>query len=74
MVRSAYEHLKKWKARNTRRPLILRGPLGVGKTWLMREFGKSEYASSVYINFVNNEQMSNLFSGPPTVERIIGGL
>lgn len=74
MVRSAYEHLKKWKARDTRRPLILRGPLRVGKTWLMREFGKKEYASSVYINFVSNAQMSSLFSGTPSVERIIVGL
>ena len=74
MVRSAYEHLKKWKARSTRRPLILRGPARVGKTWLLREFGKKEYASSVYIDFVNNEQIFSLFSGSPSVEQIIIGL
>lgn len=74
MVRTAYEHLKKWKERKTRRPMILRGPRQVGKTWLLREFGEKEYECSVYINFEENTQIASLFSGPPSVDRIITGL
>lgn len=74
MVRTAYEHLKKWKARKARRPLILRGPRQAGKTWLLREFGEKEYECSVYIDFENNRQMSSLFSDPSSVEQIITGL
>lgn len=74
MVRTAYEHLKKWKARKTRRPLILRGPRQVGKTWLLREFGEREYACCVYVDFENSAQMSGLFTGPASADRIITGL
>ena len=57
-----------------RKPLIIRGARQVGKTWLMREFGASEYASMVYINFDNNERMKVLFEGGLEVERLVTGL
>lgn len=74
MVRTAYEHLKKWKSRKTRRPLILRGPRQVGKTWLLREFGEREYTDCVYVDFESGAQLSGLFSESLSVDQIVTGL
>ena len=43
MYRSAIEKLKKWKDSYFRKPLIIEGARQVGKTWLMKEFGKECY-------------------------------
>ena len=40
MRRFALEKLKKWKDSESRKPLIIRGARQVGKTWLMKEFGR----------------------------------
>ena len=74
MYRFAIEELKKWKARENRKPLIIRGARQVGKTWLMKEFGASSYEQTVYINFDSNTQMQRLFEGDLDVQRIIIGL
>lgn len=74
MYRTALEHLKKWKSKKRRNPLIIRGARQVGKTWLMKEFGASEYEHTVYINFDNNERMKTLFKGSLEVDRLITGL
>lgn len=74
MYRMAMEQLQKWKTRKRRKPLIIRGARQVGKTWLMKEFGASEYESAVYINFDNNERMKALFEGSLEVERLVTGL
>ena len=74
MYRIAMEQLQKWKANKRHKPLIIRGARQVGKTWLMKEFGRSEYRSVVYINFDNNARMQTLFEGDLKVERIITGL
>lgn len=74
MYRMAMEQLRKWKAKKQRKPLIIRGARQVGKTWLMKEFGASEYDEVVYINFDNNERMKNLFEGSLEIERLITGL
>lgn len=74
MYRMAMEQLQKWKAKKHRKPLIIRGARQVGKTWLMKEFGASEYETVVYINFDNNERMKNLFEGSLEVERLVTGL
>ena len=74
MYRMAIDELRKWKAKKWRKPLIIRGARQVGKTWLMKEFGNSEYETVVYINFDNNERMKNLFEGSLEIERIITGL
>ncbi|WP_152605386.1 AAA family ATPase, partial [Anaerovibrio lipolyticus] len=51
MYRTAIEKLLKWKKSKYRKPLIIEGARQVGKTWLMQEFGKQEYADTIYINF-----------------------
>lgn len=74
MYRTAIEQLHKWKFKKNRKPLIIRGARQVGKTWLMKSFGDSEYDAVVYINFDNNEKMRNLFKETLSVEHLITGL
>ncbi len=74
MYRYAIENLDKWKNSKNRKPLIIEGARQVGKTWIMKEFGKKSYSKTVYINFDSNVQMAELFSIDLNVERIIMGL
>ena len=74
MYRFAIEQLHKWKEKKRRKPLIIRGARQVGKTWLMKEFGATEYEQTVYVNFDNNERMKALFESGMGIERIITGL
>lgn len=74
MYRYKIEELKKWKTSKDRKPLIIRGARQVGKTWLMKEFGKNNYEKCAYINFDDNNRMEQLFSGDFDIERIIQGL
>lgn len=74
MYRNAIENLYKWKQRKNQKPLIIRGARQVGKTWLMKEFGKTAYKETVYISFDNNPQMAELFSTNLQINRIITGL
>ncbi len=74
MYRTAIEELNNWKNKNIKKPLVIRGARQVGKTWLMKEFGKTAYVKTVYINFDNNQRMKELFSSDFNTERIISGL
>ncbi|MBO6246076.1 MAG: ATP-binding protein [Anaerovibrio sp.] len=74
MYRTAIEKLLKWKKSKYRKPLIIEGARQVGKTWLMQEFGKQEYADTIYINFDSNPSMAELFAYDLNVDRLIMGL
>ena len=74
MYRIAMEKLLKWKDRKYRKPLIIEGARQVGKTWLMKEFGKQAYADTVYINFDSNSQMAERFASDLNTDRLIMGL
>lgn len=74
MYRNKIEELKKWKESANRKPLIIRGARQVGKTWLMKEFGKKYYEKYAYINFDDNTRMNKLFEEDLNVDRIIQGL
>ena len=74
MYRIAIEKLYKWKNSKRRKPLIIEGARQVGKTWLMKEFGKQAYADTVYINFDSNSRMADLFSVDLDTDRLIMGL
>lgn len=74
MKRTAMGELIRWKESKYRKPLIIRGARQVGKTWLMKEFGKTVYKNTAYINFDKNKQMQELFSADLNVERLIMGL
>ena len=74
MYREKIEDLKKWKISNNRKPLIIRGARQVGKTWLMKEFGKTCYEKCAYINFDDNTRMEKLFDEDFDLDKILQGL
>ncbi len=74
MYRIAIEKLLKWKQSKRRKPLIIEGARQVGKTWLMKEFGRQAYENTVYINFDSNSRMAELFAPDLDTERLIMGL
>lgn len=74
MKRFAMQKLLEWKQDPDRLPLIIRGARQVGKTWLMREFGRLHFEKCAYINFDRNKRMEQLFAGDFDVDRILRGL
>lgn len=74
MYRIAIEKLYKWKESKHRKPLIIEGARQVGKTWLMKEFGRRAYKDNVYINFDSNSKMAELFSLDLDTDRLIMGI
>lgn len=71
MKRSAMQNLIDWKDRPGRKPLIIRGARQVGKTWLMKEFGRACFEKTAYINFDNNARMRALFEGDFDIDRLL---
>ena len=71
MYRKQYKELLKWKLDNNKKPLIINGARQVGKTYLMQEFGKSEYRQMVYINFERAEEMQAIFLHDLDPKRLI---
>ena len=57
MLRFAMEKLHAWKEKNNRKPMMIMGARQVGKTWLMKEFGRTCYEKVAYISFYNNKRM-----------------
>ena len=51
MKRNAMQDLVQWKNDEERKPMVLKGARQVGKTWIMKEFGRQYYESYVYFNF-----------------------
>ena len=73
MKRRITEALCQWKDSRNRKPLILLGARQVGKTYILKEFGRTEYKNVVYLNCDDNEEVKKLFFNYDT-ERIIRNL
>ena len=71
MKRDLYQSLVSWKDAPNRKPLILQGARQVGKTWLMKEFGKNEFEQVVYLNFEGSERLKTLFVSDFDIKRIL---
>lgn len=74
MYRKKIEELREWQLSRNRKPLILNGARQVGKTWLLKEFGRQYYDNVAYINADDNAQINELFSLDFDTTRIINGL
>ncbi|MDR1402055.1 MAG: ATP-binding protein [Puniceicoccales bacterium] len=74
MKRIAMEGLLKWKNNPGRMPLIIEGARQVGKTWLMKEFGRMHYENAVYVNFDGDRKVKKLFEQDLNPARIVDEL
>lgn len=74
MKRKLYDKLLEWKNDKHRKPLVLNGVRQCGKTYLLKEFGKSEFQSLAYITCDCNQELSRLFEADFEVNRIIRGI
>jgi len=61
MKRKLMKDLKAWKSQAIRKPLLLMGARQVGKTFLLKEFGKIEYRNTIYANFEDRPRLCKLF-------------
>ncbi|MCK9401718.1 MAG: ATP-binding protein [Bacteroidales bacterium] len=74
MRRTKLADLVAWKNSTSRKPLIIRGARQVGKTWLMKEFGNTQYAQTIYVNFEKNKRLKALFTDDFDIKRVIVAL
>lgn len=74
MYRNEFKDLVAWKGKKNRKPMIIRGARQVGKTWLMKAFGKQEYAQIAYVNFESNKLLKGVFEDDFNISRIITAL
>lgn len=71
MERFAIKSLVDWKESPRRRPLLVQGARQVGKTWLIKEFGRTHYSAVAYINFLDDEAMIDQFEGELSPSRLL---
>ena len=71
MERTIKKELLKWKESKYRKPLILKGARQVGKTFILKQFGKENYEGVAYFNFDHDEDLYNLFSNTKDPRRIL---
>ena len=71
MNRNAINKLLEWKNSDDRKPLVLKGARQVGKTWLMKEFGKNYYEDTFYFNFDEEDELKSIFETNKDPYRIV---
>lgn len=74
MKRFILKKLIAWKNSPYRKPLILKGVRQVGKTWILKEFGRNYYKNIAYFNFDENEEYKQFFETTKDVNRILQNL
>ena len=74
MQRLLLDRLRSWKTSPVRKPLILKGLRQVGKTWLLKEFGRMEYENVAYFNFEENPAYKEFFAHTKDARRILPNL
>lgn len=71
MERLLISQLLKWKEKRGRKPLILEGARQVGKTWLLKEFGRKYFKDVCYINFEKSDALESIFANDLSPQFII---
>jgi predicted AAA+ superfamily ATPase len=74
MKREIMDDLKNWKKSKNRKPLIIHGARQVGKTYIIKRFGKENYENLIYVNFETNQELSSQISDSIDANYIINKL
>lgn len=74
MERYLYKELEKWSHSESRRPLVLFGARQVGKTWLLKDFGRRRYKKVAFVSFDRNDAAIQLLSTEKSAEKLLRGL
>lgn len=74
MERKILSKLLRWKTSKHRKPLILKGVRQVGKTWVLKEFGRKYYDHVAYFNFDEQMELQSFFESTKEIERIVQNL
>lgn len=74
MKRLILDDLRKWRNAKRRKPLIIKGARQVGKTWVLKEFGKEFQDGFAYFNFDKEEEYKQFFETTKDVNRILKNL
>jgi hypothetical protein len=74
MHRELLKSLIQWKNKVDRKPLIIRGARQVGKTWLLKEFGRAYYKNVAYVNFETAKSLYSIFDSGFEVDKLIMAL
>lgn len=74
MKRTFIARLIEWRDKENRKPLILDGARQIGKTWLLKEFGRLSFSKTAYFNCDKNIRLKELFSGGYDMKRILRDL
>ena len=72
--RQAIDQLIEWKNTPHRKPLVLQGARQVGKTWILKEFGRTQFESFAVFNFDENPELKEFFTSTKDVKRILQNL
>lgn len=70
MKRDRLQDLQQWRYDSQRKPLLIRGCRQVGKSWIVREFGK-QFITFIEINFEKNKSIHQIFSGDLNIDTIL---
>jgi len=71
MNRKEIDFLITWKSKEKHKPLIINGARQVGKTWLMKSFGKEYFKQVAYINFESSRAMESVFDSGYNIDKIL---
>ncbi len=74
LQRDSIKALCRWKDSTNRKPLILQGARQVGKTWLLKEFGRTNFENVAIFNFDENPELKQFFIATKDVKRILDNL
>ena len=73
LKRKALSELRKWREKSRRKSLIVSGARQVGKTYIIREFGK-DFSTFIELNFLEEPELSQIFRESLTSDAVMMGV
>jgi predicted AAA+ superfamily ATPase len=69
--REIYKQLEEWQSKHTRKPLLIMGARQIGKTTLLKAFGKDSYEDFLYVNLEKQKEVHDFFTGNKNPKEIL---